>query len=235
MTEEFVEQDPENFNRNFVYPEIQPKYITRQYIQYPFLKEFKDSDFDLKSKTLIDFKTIDDEGKTINEGNWLVLFCDESEVSSKYLKMWTKLAQAIKDTKCYIGFCNLSFENRVLKAFQTLDNPIYINHPYYWARFIESPFIVVYRDSWPQGFYNGGLFFTDLVNFCTFTVANSTIDVSKEHYRRPELLEELRTRESQILKELMQEERAEKQKEDREIMKQVDPRNQVIAHAVDFD
>ena len=67
---------------------------------------------------MIDFKTMNDEGETINEGNWLMsYFVMNQKYLNKYLKMWTKLAQTIKDTKCYIGFCNLSFEKKVLKSF----------------------------------------------------------------------------------------------------------------------
>ena len=52
INQKVIEQNPDNFNENFVYPEIQPKFITRRYIQYPFIKEFKECDFDFKSKDI---------------------------------------------------------------------------------------------------------------------------------------------------------------------------------------
>ena len=47
---------------------------------------------------------------------------------------------------------NLDLEKEILKRFEDLNDE---DNPYYWARYIEKPFILTYRGGFPQAFYNG--------------------------------------------------------------------------------
>jgi len=206
----------------------------RTYVSHPYLKELRDSDFDTKSRVLIDFVSKDEDIQNLNIGSWLVLFHDESDISQKYLKTWVELAKTVGNDKCYLGHCNLTFEKRIYKNFLKLNNRDFINHPFAWAKFREAPFIMVYRDSWPQGFYNGSLFLDELVDFCIENVSNDTKEMSKTFVRRRDIREEILTRDKNILKDLALEKRRKREKEELKVEKEIDPSKQKIARSIDF-
>lgn len=218
----------------FKEPDITPQLLTRTYINYPYLKELRDSDFDLKSRALIDFVTKDEDINNLNVGAWFVLFHDESPVSQKYLRVWSELARIIKNNRCYLGHCNLSFEKKIYQNFVKLGNRDYVNHPFSWAKYRETPFMIVYRDSWPQGFYNGTIYLAELVDFCNEEVANDTKEISKLFVRRRDLREEILMRDRVILKQITQERKLEREKKEREEEKTIDTSRQKISRGVDF-
>lgn len=168
----------------------EPMFITRSYIKYKYLKEFKEHDFDLESKTLITLN-IDEEHEK-NKAPYLVLFMKETNQNSKkYLEQFLNLAMQIKDDKCEIAFVNLEFEEKVLENFKKLGTKDCMDHPYCWARFTETPFIMVYRDGWPQGFYNGSVNPKNMSDFCTDVVSVIGSKVSKEHDERSYLTDQV--------------------------------------------
>jgi hypothetical protein len=224
------DQIPEEFKEPDVLPEL--KY--RTYVSYPYLKELRDSDFDIKSRSLIDFVSKDEDINNLNIGAWFVLFHDESTISQKYLKTWVELARVVRNDRCYLGHCNLTFEKKIYNNFLKLNNREYFNHPFSWAKYRESPFIMVYRDSWPQGFYNGTIYLEELVDYCIEEVANDTREISKEYVRRRDIRDEILSRDKTILRQLALDRSRARKKKERAIEKNIDPSQQKISRAIDF-
>lgn len=233
FSKDFV--DPQEFDEKYQLREPEPKVTLRSYISYEYLKEFYQGDFDLNSKTLINLLTTDTEQKPVNTGNWLILFCDESKVSKKYLKTFLTLAQQTKDYNCNLGFCNILFEKEISNNFKKLADNDNVSHPFRWARYTECPFVMVYREGWPQGFYNGGLYYAELVNFCIDVVQKQEVEVSHKHERSKEMIKSLIARETKILEDLKREDKVTYKREEKRENKKIDPRQQTVAHAVEFD
>jgi hypothetical protein len=218
--------------------EEEPIVITRTYINYKYMREFTDNDFDLNSKTLINLK-VDNElnSKTLKDTNvdneinaspYFILFMAETNnISKRYLNTWLELAKLVKNDKCHLGFCNLDFENGVFTNFKKLREKDYIDHPFYWARFIETPFMMVYRGGWPQGFYNDSINLQKLNEYCNDYVSYYGYNVPKEHSLRPELIPGEYTRQAKYLQD-------QKTNTNRIEEKPVDFKTQLIANAVNF-
>ena len=208
-------------------PEVEeePVFITRSYINYKYLRELKDETFDLENKSLISLKT--DEENEINKEPHLILFMKESnENSKKYLKQFLNLAISIKNDKCQIAFINLEFEQKTLENFKKLGTKECIDHPYCWARFTETPFIMVYRDGWPQGFYNGSVNPKSMSEFCTDVVSVIGNKITKEHKERSYLSDQVFFDEGGMMK----------RENTSEVKKQpVDFKNQQVVNSLMFD
>ena len=205
----------------------EPIIITRTYINYKYMREFKDEDFDLNSKTLIDLKIDREKDEQINSMPYFILFMAETNnVSKRYLDTWLQLSKIVKNDKCYLGFCNLDFESGIFNNFKKLREKEYIDHPFYWARFIETPFMMVYRGGWPQGFYNDSINLQKLIEYCNDYVSYYGYVVPKEHSLRPELIPGEYTRQAKYL----QDQNIQKSEED----KPVDFKNQLVVNSVDF-
>lgn len=236
---EVDEPEVENINNNevpleFKEPDVAPKLRSRVYVNYPYLKELRDSDFCLKSRTLIDFNIKDVDINNLNVGAWFVLFHDESAASQKYLRVWLELARIVRNDRCYLAHCNLAFEKKIYKNFLALGDRNNINHPFAWAKYREAPFMMVYRDSWPQGFYNGTIYLQELIDFCAEEVANDNRELSKMFVRRRDIQEEIITRDRAILRQIAVERKKARELQEKEKEKEIDPSRQKIARAVDF-
>lgn len=168
----------------------EPVFITRSYIKYNYLRELKDNDFDLENKSLITL-VIDEEHEENKEPHFILFMKESNENSKKYLQQFLNLAKAIKNDKCEIAFVNLEFEEKILENFKKLGTKECIDHPYCWARFTETPFIMVYRDGWPQGFYNGSVNPKNMSDFCTDVVSVIGSKVPKEHAERSYLSDQV--------------------------------------------
>jgi len=149
--------------------------------------------------------------------------------------MWLKLAETVKNEHTHISFCNLQFEKKVGENFKKLRDKKNFSHPFHWARYQRVPFAIVYRDGWPQGFYNGGFFLQDLLTFVIDKVSNPYETFEKVQKIRPDLISSLRKREIELLDELDQEREEEDELMERKQLRETNTREQVIAHAVDFD
>ena len=179
-----------------------PKFMQRTYIDYKYLREFGNDDFNINSRTFIDLLYCEDDEKLkeITKDNlrpYFILFmADSNKASKNYLNVWLQLAQEIKDDKCYLGFCNLDYEIAVKGVFKLLsDQP---DHPYFWARFLEVPFMMVYRDGFPQGFYNGSIDLKSLTEFCTDYVSLKGAQIDKRHLLRSENLDSMYLRQAKL-------------------------------------
>ncbi len=208
---------------------VTPKLLTRTYIDYPYLTELRDSDFETKSLTMINLSA------EFSEKPQFVLFIDQEPESQRYLKMWLKVAEQTKSENCDMAFCNLRFEKGVEKSFKELGKIYNISHPFYWARYQAMPFAIAYRDGWPQGFFNGGFYFPEIVTFASQKIPDPTVDLDKFQKIRPGIMSSLRKREMELMEELDRERMMENAVIDKEKLESLDTRSQVVAHAVGFD
>lgn len=235
---EIEKPEDEEVNNNEVpiefKPDIAPKLIARLYVNYTYLKELRDSDFDLKTRTLIEFNKNDEDIVNLNKGAWFVLFHNQNNVSQNYLKLWIELSRTVRNETCYLAHCNLDFEKKIYQNFITLGDKENINNPYYWARYREAPFMLVYRDGWPQGFYNGTMYLDELVDFCKFQVPEDLVSLPKDFKSRTDLRESILNRDRLILKQLALEKRKKREIMEREQEMKVNPTEQKISRAVDF-
>ena len=208
---------------------VTPKLLTRTYIDYPFLTELRDADFKTNSLTKINLSA------EFKEKPHFVLFIDQEPESQRYLKMWLKVAEQTKSENCDMAFCNLRFEKEVDKSFKELGKITNISHPFYWARYQGMPFAIGYRDGWPQGFFNGGFYFPEIVTFADQKIPDPTMELDKFQKIRPGIMNSLRKREMELMEELDRERMLENAVIDKEKLGHINTRDQVIAHAVGFD
>lgn len=106
------------------------------------VKSLKEDDFSLAAKELVCLKY---------SNCILVLFYNNNRESGNMIKIWTQVAAQVAGP--IFAACNLFTEKRVAEAFVDLNN--HPNHPLYWAKMQQTPFILSYRGGWPQAFYNG--------------------------------------------------------------------------------
>lgn len=230
--------EPNEFPTEVKDPLTEPVIITRTYTEYPFLKEFSTSDFNLDSSTKIDLKrtTVNDEGKEIaaNNGYYLILFMDESSVSKQYFKRILDLSTITRETKGKLGYCNIFFEKKILKAFQDLNEIKNIHHPFYWARYIETPFLMIYKENWPQGFYNGNMRLDDLMSYVRDELSNPLSQVDQRHILRKDISMAISKVERKFDLEEEKRKLREKQEQQRIELKKLDTKKQMIAKGVNF-
>lgn len=229
---------PDEFPEEVKDPLTNPVIITRTYTEYPFLKEFSTEDFNLDSYTKIDLKRTktDDKGKDViaNNGYYLILFMNESNVSKQYFKRILELSTITRETKGKLAYCNIFFEKKILKAFQDLSDIKNIHHPFYWARYIEAPFLIVYKEHWPQGFYNGNMRLDDLIAYVRDELSNPLSQVDKKHILRKDISMAISKVEKKFDLEEQKQKLREKQEQERIQLKQLDTKKQMIAEGVDF-
>lgn len=243
-----VQMDRSEFFESYE-PVVAPKLKKRTYIDYLYLQELSDSDFDVDTSTMINLITaipynegVGKGGREKMEGSQLqgdrpyfILFVDQSPESQKYLQMWLKMAETVKNEYCVMAYVNLTFQKKLDRNFKTLSRKSMSSHPFYWARYQATPYALVYRDGWPQGFYNGGFFFQDMLNFIVTVVSDPSAEVDKFQKIRPSYLTSLRKKEMELMADLESEREQEKQATERQKLREFDPREQAIAHAVGFD
>ena len=208
---------------------VTPKLLTRTYIDYPFLREMRDRDFQTHTETMINLYP------EYKEKPHFILFIDQEPESQRYLRMWLKITEEIKSEFCDMAFCNLRFETEVEKSFRELGKISNISHPFHWARLQRIPFAIAYRDGWPQGFYNGGYFYPEIIKFASTQVPDVTVQLEKFQKFKPNAIDSIRRREMELLEDLDKERQYENEVITQKKLQEIDTRHQVIAHAVGFD
>jgi hypothetical protein len=210
-----------------------PEFKTRIYIEFPYLKELTEKDFDLESPTLISLKR-----EYENNGNWLILFTDESVLGKNYLQRILEIARILKNDYCKIGYANLSYEKKILENFKKLSNIEEINNPFWWARLQGVPWFLVYRNFWPVGYYSGKVNQTNLATFIVKKVGDSLAKIDKEDFLTnvdniygPEIDKS----EEKIKTEELLERAKEEDKQKKEDITKINPREQIISDSVDLD
>lgn len=209
-------------------PIIKPEIYTRTIYKYPYLTELRDKNFETKSLTRINLS------REYRERPMFVLFVDEDPKSQVYVKIWLKISEEIKDQYCDMAYCNLTFEEKVKDGFKELSKINNISHPFYWARFRRTPFALVYRDGWPQGFYNGLFYYQELITFSTQVVPDLTREIEKFQKDIPGFQTSMRKKELELLNELDRLQQQEDTVIDKEKLRKINTRDQQISHAVLF-
>lgn len=176
---EIVSVQPEARPEEVTLPAPTPDIKTRIYANYPYLKEFTDADFNTQEATLIDLNR-----EKFKKGFWFIVFIDESQTGKEFLQRWLELAQFIKEDYLKLAYCNLTFEKKIFNNFKELGKIENIDHPFSWAKYVQVPFILTYRNSWPQGFYTGEIKQQDLINYIIDEASNPLVVLSKENIRR---------------------------------------------------
>lgn len=142
------ELENKNNDRHF----IETATTTRLFINSNDIRELTDDDFDHEDDTLVKLK--------LKECS-IVLFYAETPEAKKIAIMMANVARNAPGP--VYAYVNLQNEKKIAQAFTKLNTEM--NHPYYWARLRKTPFIMVYRDGWPQAFYNGNISTQSLINY----------------------------------------------------------------------
>lgn len=105
------------------------------------VRQLHQDDFDLGSETKINIKLRE---------CMLVLFYSNNVESTNLANIW--LVAAKNTVGPVFAAVNLMVERKVAEAFTSLNMQ---NGSLHWAALKTVPFILVYQNSWPIGFYNG--------------------------------------------------------------------------------
>lgn len=229
-----VEVKPEEVPREVTFPAPTPSVKTRIYTNYLFLKEFLDNDFNTEQPTLIDLKRENLKKDKMNDGFWFIVFLDETQTGREFLQRWLELAQIVKADYLNLGYCNLTFEKKIFNSFKDLGKVDNIDHPFAWAKFTEIPFMMVFRNHWPQGFYNGPLSQQAVVNYIMDDASNPLVVLEKTHPRRLNFNKEIFDSERKLEEEDLREKAKKEDEKRKEELKDIDPRKQEISSGVDF-
>lgn len=129
-------------------------YVNQDSFAQNTVRELKENDFWLDSKTPIALKS--------NKVH-LVLIYNPQNVDPGYIELWQRLGQTLSGI--VVAAINESARTEIMEAFQNVrldvDNPL---HPY--TRFSGTT-ILLWRNSWPQAFYNGVLSYPTIVEWIT--------------------------------------------------------------------
>lgn len=107
------------------------------------VRVLKDTSFALKSKELV----------TLNYDDViLVFFDDHSDFADAIRPVFMDAAG--KAAGVIYAICDVLVNDEIARAFTRVSNEP--NNPHHWVG-SQFPFILIYRDGWPQAFYNGPL------------------------------------------------------------------------------
>lgn len=162
--------------------------IYQTHVKYQYLTELENKNFNTDERTLIDLVVKNDEGDDIEDRIKpnLILFIEENKLSKDFLKIFLQLAKQIKNDKCELCYCNLEFEKNILNNFKKLNDKENLDHPFKWAAYVETPFILGYKEGWPVGFFNYSFDVQTLIEFCNDYMVFGGKKLSKEYKYRPE-------------------------------------------------
>lgn len=182
------DQIPEEIDNTAIQQEIEPsddnKFTRRLYISSENLKEYISRDFRTASD---DYITLVEE----DEDNYImVLFIWENIECQDYLKKFLQMSNSCKDNKFKFKYCNLEYEEGIRNGFRALSS-LY-NHPLFWCTETnkvwnntsnnefdddyKNPFVLIYKDKWPQGFYDSEFNVFSMSEFIT-NVNNKLVEI----------------------------------------------------------
>lgn len=226
-----IEIKPEEVPEEVSFPAPTPDIKTRIYTNYIFLKEFLNEDFNIEQPTLIDLK---------KEGFWFIVFIDETQAGREFLQRWLELAQIVKADYLNLGYCNLTFEKKIFDNFKSLNKVENIDHPFHWAKYLQTPFMMVYRNSWPVGFYTGDMNQQALVNYIIEDASNPLVELTKINkrrvnpYREANIIKNERNLREGFKEDDLREKAKKEDQKEKEKLKNIDSRSQEISHSVNF-
>lgn len=176
------DQIPEEIDNTAIQQEIEPnddnKFIRRLYISSENLKEYTSRDFRINSD---DYITIND---TERDNYVMILFIWENIECQDYLKKFLQMSNTCKDNKFIFKYCNLEYEQGIKEGFRSLSSEY--NHPLFWCTEtnkvwssvsgnnnyddeFKNPFVLIYKNKWPQGFYDREFNIFSMSEFITET------------------------------------------------------------------
>lgn len=218
-------------------PEPEAIISTRIYIDYIYLQELKDNDYNLDSYTMIDLSRNKDDIK-ISDGYYFILFTNESKMGREYLQRWLELAKVTKNDYCKMAYTNLTFEKKILNNFKSLGNIEHLYHPYNWAKFIEVPFMLVYKNHWPVGFYNGETNQASLLKFIIEDIYENLKPIEKKHTKRKDIREMIEGKNQSVEKnikvETIKQRAIESDRKKKENIKKINPKTQEILSDINY-
>lgn len=124
-----------------------------------------------------DFNTGNDDKITIkNKDLNIILFQDNSDISSTLTQIWISLSKKIIGINYCV--CDLIEERDVANSITTISNDS--SSPY--QRFCKhrTPFILVYRNGKPQSLYKGIYSENNLLNYSLSFTKNDSIEKSRK-------------------------------------------------------
>lgn len=121
------------------------------------VRELSSSDFGIGSLTPIYLQ--------ITGCNIILFYSNELDVDTLELlgSLWSQLASNIAPVGFYS--VNASRQQAIMKAF--LEVEVDVDHPLHLYKISGYPTILVYRNGWPQAFYNGEYSYDSLYTFIT--------------------------------------------------------------------
>lgn len=121
------------------------------------VRELTSSDFGVDSLTPI---------YLLVEGCNIILFYSnelDSDTLTGLGNLWSELSYNIESVGFYS--VNSSKQKEIMDAFEEIEEDI--DHPLHLYKISAYPTILVYRNGWPQAFYNGELSYEDMYTFIT--------------------------------------------------------------------
>lgn len=116
------------------------------------VKRLTESDFYLDKADLISLKYQD---------CIMVLFYVDNKESENLARIWSVAAS--QAAGAIFAAVNVNLESKIIANFALLrSNP---NHPFYWARLLQAPFILIYRGGYPVSIYNGERSVQPIIDF----------------------------------------------------------------------
>ena len=115
------------------------------------VKQLSQDDFELETDAPI---------KVRYDNCMLILFYDNNVESSNLLQVWYNAAAQIVGPS--FGAINLTLNKQLSQAFTRLNM---YNTPLHWAGLKTVPFVLVYQNRWPIGFYNGARTVQDIIDY----------------------------------------------------------------------
>jgi hypothetical protein len=94
--------------------------------------------------------------------------------------------------------------------------------------------MMVFRNHWPQGFFNGPLGQQSLVNYVMDEASNPLVILEKTHPRRLNFNKDIYESEKKLVEEDLKEKAKKEDEKRKEELKDIDPRTQEISQAIDF-
>ncbi len=125
----------------------------------PEIKILSDSDFMLETEYKLTLRDKD---------CCLVLFHDNQYLSVELVKLWQQIANIVAGPKFMI--CDLVINRNIANAMSS--SPYIQSNPFSWISTVKIPVIIVYRQGFPQGAYNGIISVDNLISYASKTACN---------------------------------------------------------------
>lgn len=128
------------------------------------------NDFLLSNRELITLKSLD---------CIIILFHTDNKESKDLFNIFQDCAS--KSSGIKFGECNVIINGEIGKSFIALKGMC--DHPFNWVSVNQYPFILTYREGWPQAFYNGLRTSNDIINYSLQLACKACYTEKEQKYR----------------------------------------------------